>query len=130
MKTLFSMKTTDSKRDSLELARMSVVSSAYCLNLNSLPFISIPLIFCDMLLKSYMFYLPHFSREQKILFLAISERPKLAETERSDTKHLVLIYQQRGEKYTPSQTKRRIKLKPGSSTWKVKNGTACSESYL
>ena len=41
-----SIKTKDSKQDSLEPSRMSVVSSAYWLNLNSLPFISIPLIFC------------------------------------------------------------------------------------
>ena len=41
-----SMKTTDSKKDSSEPSKMSVVSSAYWLNLKSMPFVSIPLIFC------------------------------------------------------------------------------------
>ena len=41
-----SIKITNSKKDSSEPSRISVVSSAYLLNLKSMPLISMPLILC------------------------------------------------------------------------------------
>ena len=45
-RNLITIKITDSKKDSSEPSRISVVSSAYWLNLKSMPLISMPLILC------------------------------------------------------------------------------------